>query len=86
MLLPISPFWFGYIVLVGYVVRAVSCPTLGVRRTIWVASILVQGPWLCIGLADGLDRAIQKPIPPLWWAFATLGSIAALVAEQQDTR
>ncbi len=84
VLFPITPFWFGYVVLGGYIVRAVSCPALGVRRAIWVASVVIQGGWLCLGLADSLDHAAQKPIPPLWWAFATLASVAALVAERPD--
>lgn len=80
VLLPITPFGVGYVVLAGYIVRAVSCPNLGVRRAIWVASVLVQGEWLCLGLADG--RVLSTP--SLWWAFATLASVAALVAERPD--
>jgi hypothetical protein len=83
-LLPLHPFGWGYIVLAGYVIRAASCPTLGVRRAIWWVSIVVQGGWLCVGLADGLGRAAEKPIPRLWWAFATVASVAALVTERTE--
>ena len=86
VLLPFNPFGLGYVILAGYVVRAVSCPSLGVRRAIWVASLVIQGGWLCISLtdADGLGQAVQKPIPPLWWGSATLGSVVALLAERAD--
>ncbi len=84
VLVPFTPFGVGYVVLAGYITRAVSCPSLGVRRMIWIVSILVQGVWLCLVLAEGLGRAIEKPIPPLWWACATLGSAVALVNERND--
>jgi hypothetical protein len=84
VLLPFTPFGWGYIVLAGYIARAVSCPALGVRRVIWGASLLVQGGWLCLGLADGFDRAVEKPITPLWWAFATGASVVALLTERPD--
>lgn len=76
----LSPFGGGYVVLVGYVVRAVIFPPFGIRQVIWIASLVVQGSCLCLGLASfGI-----KPEALLWWAAATLGSIVALVAELAD--
>ncbi len=78
------PFGIGYVVVAGYIVRAVSVPSLGTRRGVWVVSLAVQGAWLCAGLTGGLAQAADKPIPLLWWGFATVASAIALVAERPD--
>lgn len=84
VLLPITPFGYGYFVLAGYVMRAVTCPTLRVRRAIWIASIVVQGMWLCIGLACIKECASCCLILQLWWVFATITSVFAIIEEQPD--
>lgn len=81
VLLPV-PFGIGYVVLAGYAVRAVSCPALGVRRLIWAVSIAVQGAWLGVAISEGVAHITQKPVTPLWWAAATLGSVVALATER----
>lgn len=78
-LLPL-PFGVGYAVTAGYIVRAVSFPSHDTRLLIWWASILVQGVWLCIDLAD--FRWDGKHFVTLWWANAVVCSVVALLAER----
>lgn len=75
------PFGVGYVVLIGYIIRALSCPELGHRRLIWGLSILVQGGWFCLGLYDVLNHMLVQ----LWWTYATFGSVIALIAEEPDS-
>jgi hypothetical protein len=75
------PFGIGYALTVGYLVRCFTCPSLLNRRLIWAVSGTVQGAWLLADLKGGLAHALEKPVPLLWWAFATLASVIALVAE-----
>jgi hypothetical protein len=87
-LLTLLIFGPGYLVTVGYLIRAVSCPPLLVRRFIWLASLLVQGTWIvCISatMAEqiNLGLALNEPILPLaWWVFATVASVIGLCTEQ----
>jgi hypothetical protein len=75
------PFGVGYLVTAGYIARSVTVPTLGVRRAVWVASLVVQGAWLLsVGIPD-----LPRTGPNLffwWWAFATAASAVALVTER----
>ncbi len=76
------PFGVGYLVTAGYIVRAVSLPSLDVRRIIWGASLMVQCGWLLsIGLPD-----LSRTGPDLffvWWAFASIASAVAIATEQE---
>ncbi|HEY1378253.1 MAG TPA: hypothetical protein VGF55_15745 [Gemmataceae bacterium] len=84
----------GYLVTLGYVVRAVSTPSLSTRRFIWIASIIVQGGWLGFalwGIAEKVAAGRMPNEPVLfeaWWALALVLSMAALLAEgvEQTTR
>ncbi len=74
------PLAVGYVVTVGYIVRAVSFPRLAVRRAIWGLSLIVYGAWLVwVGIPD-LPRAGPNPVI-LWWALATAASAVALAFE-----
>jgi len=74
------PFCIGYPLTAGYIVRAVTCPSLVVRRVIWLASIVVQGGWL---LYAGLQELPRVTLPFLWWAFATAASVIAIAYERE---
>src|SRR4029077_20862040 len=50
--LVVPPTTAGFVVTAGYWFRAVTVPPMNIRRLIWVASILVQGGWSCVGIAD----------------------------------
>jgi hypothetical protein len=76
------PFGVGYLVTVGYIIRAVSVPSLTTRRVIWGASILVQGGWFAYVALDAWPPAGADLCLLLWWALATAGSVVALVTEQ----
>ena len=82
----------GYLITVGYVIRAVSTPPLAARRLIWVCSLLVQGAWLLyLVWAEteqlALGRSIHEPnIMSVWWLFATVASCVGLFAERQVPR
>lgn len=70
----------GYLVTLGYGLRMVTFPWWFVRQGIWSISIVVQGAWLLIwwistNQAEGLD------LPSLWWLFATVASLIALLTE-----
>ncbi len=74
------PFGVGYVVTAGYIVRAVSVPSLGVRRAIWIASFVVQGAWLqSVGLPDLLRTGPN--VFSVWWGFATVASVIAIATE-----
>ena len=78
----------GYVVTVGYIIRTFSTPPLGVRRLIWIASLLVQGAWLLWiiwGISERLaaGNTVNEPILVVgWWLFATGASVAGLVTEK----
>jgi hypothetical protein len=73
----------GYLVTIGYIVRAASTPPLWMRRAIWIASIVVQGAWFCWNIPDVLREA--NPADGIlifsWWGFAVAASMVALVNE-----
>jgi hypothetical protein len=79
----------GYLVTLGYAVRAVSTPPLAARRLIWVCSLLVQGAWLSylgwrVTEQLALGRSVKEPgIMAAWWVFATVASCVGLFTEQQ---
>jgi hypothetical protein len=74
------PLAVGYVVTVGYIVRAMSFPPLAVRRAIWAVSLIVHDAWLVwVGIPD-LPRAGPNPVI-LWWALATAASAVALAFE-----
>jgi hypothetical protein len=83
------PFGIGYLVTVGYIVRSVMVPPLGVRYLIWGASILVQGAWLLWIVSDMAKRVaagrqvFEPPLIIAWWAFATISSVVAIVCERR---
>lgn len=74
------PFGVGYMVTAGYILRVATTPAIGLRWLIWSASVLVQGAWLCLGIAD-LGRAGPNLLF-WWWAFATVSSVVALATER----
>jgi hypothetical protein len=70
----------GYLITLGYLLRAVWYPPLPVSVVIWMSSIVVQGTWLMIGLSDG-----KLSLFLLWWLGAFLASGVALWLEfRQD--
>ncbi len=74
------PLAVGFLVTVGYFVRAITFPPLAVRRAIWVFSLIVHGAWLIwVGIPD-LPRAGPNLVN-LWWAVATAASAVALATE-----
>lgn len=74
------PLAVGFVVTVGYFVRAITFPPLAVRRAIWGLSLIVHGAWLVwVGLPD-LPRAGPNPVI-LWWALAAAASAIALASE-----
>ena len=80
----------GYLITIGYIIRTISMPPLGVRYLIWVSSLLVQGAWLLwliwaviVQLAD--DHSVNEPsMMAAWWFFATVASAVALSTEGGD--
>lgn len=82
----------GYLLTLGYIVRAISTPPLWGRRFLWVLSLLVQGGWFCYDFGGGImqvmaGRHFNEPILILaWWAFAAVASGVALFAEGHERR
>jgi hypothetical protein len=74
------PFGVGYVVTVGYCIRAVTVPAYDVRQALWIASLLVQGSWLGITLTDGGI----KDVLGFWWLFATVASAVAWRTEIRE--
>lgn len=85
LLRPLLLFSPGYIVTIGYIIRACYLPSLELRRVIWGASALVQGAWFswfAVGdFSHGMHGFAFEWISLLWWAFAFLASIYGLVAD-----
>jgi hypothetical protein len=79
----------GYLVTLGYVIRATCTPPLAARRLIWVCSLLIQGGWLLsIAWAEigqlALGRSVHEPsLASAWWLFATVVSFVGFFAEKQ---
>jgi hypothetical protein len=80
----------GYLITFCYVVRAICTPAFGVRRFIWVASILVQGAWalwITMAMAERAigGHSINEPLVIVaWWLFATVVSVVGLLAERPN--
>ena len=70
----------GYLVTVGYVIRAFFNPTVSIRIAIWLSSFLVQGLWLNRGFLD------FGPFAVIWWWFATVATALALFIDLQQSR
>jgi|SRR5579871_2607115 len=66
----------GYLVTAGYFLRTVFYLKYELRVALWIASILVHGFWLSIGLLDARPSEAM-----LWWISAEVASIIALWME-----
>ena len=78
------PFGVGYVVTVGYIVRAVSVPAFGIRMSIWITSLMVQGHWLLLSIPDITRTGLN--LASAWWLFATVGSGIAIATERRRHR
>jgi hypothetical protein len=84
----IAVFGPGYLITLGYIIRSICTPSLGLRRFIWGASLLVQGLWLaCITWAMAehqlSGQSLNDPLLPIaWWALAAVASVVALFTER----
>ena len=78
------PFGVGYLVTVGYIVRAVSVPAFGIRMLIWIASLMVQGYWLLQSIPDITRTGLN--LISAWWLFATVCSVIAIATERRRHR
>jgi hypothetical protein len=100
LLLVLAPYGFpgpavlafapGYLVTVGYLVRACSFPPLAVRYLIWGLSFLVQGGWLLwalVGVAEGhwFTGSGFESVTLAWWAFAFFASAYGALAERNTS-
>jgi hypothetical protein len=76
----------GYLVTIGYFVRAFTSPRVGWRRVIWGASVLVQGTWFfLIAVHDLTHHAHIVPfeyVTIAWWGFALVLSLYALITDR----
>lgn len=78
------PFGVGYLVTVGYIVRAVSVPAFGIRMSIWIASLAVQGSFLFADIPDITRTGLN--LISAWWLFATVCSAIAIATERRRHR
>lgn len=81
--LAVAVFGPGYVVTLGYIVRAITTPRPTVRVFIWSSSLLVQGGWLSYvtwGIVSAGELAAKDFANGMtaWWAFATVVSAAGL--------
>lgn len=68
----------GYLVTLGYIIRAICTPPFILRCAIWALSVVVQAAWLVlVGLSD-------FNLGTIWWSLATSASAWALWQEIQD--
>lgn len=79
----------GYLITLGYIIRAVCTPPMIFRRLIWIGSLLVQGAWLlwliwCVieEVAAGNSARNEANLATAWWVFATAASVAGLFTER----
>jgi hypothetical protein len=78
----------GYLVTIGYVIRAIGTPPRGARYLIWVSSLLIQGAWLLWLIWDVTERvaegrSVNEPsLMAAWWLFATVSSVVGLLTER----
>ncbi len=87
--LAVAVFGSGYLVTVGYIVRSISTPPPGVRVVIWMSSLLVQGAWLLWLMRAVIEKVLAGGsaagdignIFTAWWVFATVASVAGLLAD-----
>jgi len=81
--LTLAPF---YLLTIGYLVRALAYPPLGMRRLLWLLSILVHGLWTSYGLWLMATVPVYNLayILTAWWAGETAVSIWALLTERPD--
>jgi len=79
----------GYVVTVGYLVRAFSTLSLVSRIGIWLLSALVQGAWLIWALC-GIFRGAWfrgyafEVVTLGWWIFAFAVSVYAICTERDE--
>jgi hypothetical protein len=79
----------GYLATAACILRTALTPSLGIRRTIWVLSLAVQGTWLTGHIVSAVSshdpmHQLGRPFGIVaWLATATLASAAGLVLERQ---
>jgi hypothetical protein len=71
----------GYLITMGYIVRAVSNPPLGLRRFIWGASAIVQGAWFLFAIVGAPIRTVGMCLLIGWWAGSFALSAYAVFAD-----
>lgn len=71
----------GFIVTVGYIIRALITPRRTIRRLIWFLSVLVQGGWLTFGVIVVIANG-RFSLFFFWWLAAFVLSIIALNLDQ----
>ncbi len=80
----------GYLITVGYFILCRLKLSLPARRAIWIFSALIQGGWLFFYLYGSIVRGtpITEWIIVVWWAFALVASLIALILErcEPDTK
>lgn len=78
----------GYLVTLGYFVRATQSVARPLRRGIWSLSILVQGTWSLVAvwgiLQSGWDFAPGPVFIVSWWWLTTGLSAVCLMLEPAD--
>jgi hypothetical protein len=77
----------GYIVTIGYFVRALTDLTTQSKVCIWGISMIVQGCWLAWGLFvvvhDGMRHVFFDLITIEWWLFSFTASTYAFFRDRQ---
>jgi hypothetical protein len=86
--LAVAVFGPGYLITLGYIIRACSTPTLGFRRLLWSASLVIQGTWM-VGDLSGMaarlaaGQTLNEPLlPTAWWIFATFASVTGILLDK----
>jgi hypothetical protein len=83
----------GYLVTVGYLVRACCNPPIRLRVAIWLLSALVQGAWLLLALGlvvqgeyfDDYYKAFTFGVVILaWWTFAFAASVYGVLHDRDS--
>jgi hypothetical protein len=79
----------GYVVTIGYLVRAFSTMSLGSHIGIWLLSALIQGAWLIWALSWVFQGAwfrghTFEVVILGWWVFAFAASMYAICTERNE--
>ena len=75
----------GYIIMVGYVIRAFCTLPTTLRRIIWAASCLVQGIWLVLSIDTVFSLMRMDQFETLcieWWIGTLIISVYGLIADR----